>query len=108
MIVHQIYAEIFENEVKNIIVCDNYETANWLAKASYGEDAFAVDCLQYPCSIGDKYSNENFSKVSEDGAEIAIVQVSTTEDDVKELTAKIEYLSMMSGFKMEENNEKEI
>ena len=47
MIVHQVYAMIYEEEVKNVFVCDNYEMANYLARATYGDDAFSVDCLQY-------------------------------------------------------------
>ena len=62
MIVHQIFAQICEKEIKNIIVCDNYELANYLARATYGDDAFAVDCLKYPCQIGDQYSNNTFYK----------------------------------------------
>lgn len=61
MIVHQVYALIDSNEtVQNIMVCDNYEEANRIARAVYGDNAFAVDCLQYPCSIGSVYHNGRF------------------------------------------------
>ncbi|MDF2841763.1 MAG: hypothetical protein K0R00_189 [Herbinix sp.] len=44
-----------DNVVQNIIVCDNYEVANQIAKFNYGEFAFAVDTTQYPLSIGNIY-----------------------------------------------------
>jgi len=56
MIVHQVFAQIHKGEVKNVIVCDNYELANWLARATYGSEAIAVDCLQYPCGQGGSLS----------------------------------------------------
>lgn len=62
MLVHQVYAMIYKEEVKNVFVCDNYEMANYLARATYGDDAFSVDCLQYPCQIGDKYIKNQFYK----------------------------------------------
>ena len=34
--------------------------ANYLARATYGSEAFAVDCLQYPCWIGCKYIDNVF------------------------------------------------
>lgn len=105
MIVHQVFAQIFEGEVKNVIVCDNYEIANWLARASYGEEAFAVDCLQYPCGIGDKYHDGGFYRVSDGGSEIEIRPTITAEQEVQALNAQIAYLSMMSGIEMEVGNE---
>lgn len=41
--------------VMNVVVADNYSDADVVAKAVYGDEAFAVDCKQYPCSTGDKY-----------------------------------------------------
>lgn len=60
MLIHQVYAQIFEEKIKNIVVCDNYEMANYLARATYGDTAFAVDCSQYPCQINDRYINQTF------------------------------------------------
>lgn len=85
MIVHQIYAEIWNETVQNIMVCDNYEIANYLARCSYGEDAFAVDCLQYPCCIGDKYKNGVFLHVQENGSLAPIKYVLTQEQQVQKL-----------------------
>lgn len=71
MIVHQVFAIVHEETVQNIIVCDNYELANQIARGTYGEEAIAVDCLQYPCSIGGKYKDGKFYDL--EGNEIAYV-----------------------------------
>ncbi|MDO4327210.1 MAG: hypothetical protein Q4E24_14465 [bacterium] len=59
-----------EQVVANIIVCDNYEIANQLAvngryriqlaRASYGNDAIAIDTTLIPVAINDVYNNGNF------------------------------------------------
>ena len=85
MIVHQVFAQISEGTVQNIMVCADYELANYLTRCTYGDEAFAVDCLQYPCSIGDEYHDNKFYKVSEDGEETEIAYVPTQEQQVAEL-----------------------
>lgn len=60
MIVHQVFAIVHEEIVQNIIVCDNYELANQLAKGTYGNEAIAVDCLQYRCFKDCKYKDGKF------------------------------------------------
>jgi hypothetical protein len=105
MIVHQIFAQIKSSEVRNIIVCDNFEVANKLAKAAYGNDAFAVDCLQYSCRVGDKYHDDNFFRVGIDGNEILIKCKPTAEQQIKDLLTRVEYLSMMLDVDQEVVNE---
>lgn len=96
MIVHQVFAQIFDEEVKNVIVCENYELANYIAKATYGGTAFAVDCLQYPCAIGDRYHNNAFYKVdSETQKEIPVNYVPTQEQQVQDLKAGNEELMLV-------------
>lgn len=86
MIVHQVFAQIYEGEVKNVMVCDNYELANWISRATYGNEAFAVDCLQYPCSNGDKYHDGSFYHIDpETNEETLIEYVPTQEEQVQEL-----------------------
>lgn len=87
MIVHEIFAQICDGEVKNVIVCENYPTADHLTKCIYGDEAFAVDCLQYACSIGDKYHDNQFFRVDGDGAETAIPYTPTQEQQVAALQA---------------------
>lgn len=89
MIVHQIFAQISDEEIKNVIVCDNYELANYLARATYGEQAFAVDCLQYPCTIGDHYIEGRFFRDLSDengnvtGEQQEILAVPTAEQQIQ-------------------------
>lgn len=86
MIVHQVYAQIFDETVQNVIVCDNYEMANYLARACYGDSAFSVDCLQYPCQIGDKYINNIFYHIDpETNKQTQIQYVPTQEQQVQQL-----------------------
>lgn len=54
--------------VANTFVCDNYNTANTLAKSTYGEEAFAVDTTRYPVSVGNEYRHGSF--YDENGAMI--------------------------------------
>lgn len=83
MIVHQVYAIINSEEVvQNVMVCENYEEANQIARAVYGDEAIAVDCLQYPCGPGDRYHDGRFWKVGEDGQETEIAYVPTQEQQV--------------------------
>lgn len=96
MIAHQVYAQIYEGEVKNVCVCEDYEFANWLSKATYGEEAFAVDCLQYPCGIGDRYHDGAFWQIGpEEQEETMIAYVPTQEQQVQQLTAENEELMIV-------------
>lgn len=82
MVTHNIYAQIYNETVENVMVCDNYEMANWITRMSYGDEAFAVECMQFPCTIGDKYYDGKFYRVSEDGKETPIEYVPTQEEQV--------------------------
>lgn len=94
MIVHEVFAQICDGEVKNVIVCDNYPTADHLTKCIYGSEAFAVDCLQYACGIGDKYNDNQFFRVGEDGTETAIPYTPTQEQQVETLQAENNELTL--------------
>lgn len=95
MIVHQVYAQIYEGQVKNIIVCDNYEMANYITRATYGEDAFAVDCLQYPCAFGCLYHDGSFWRINDDtGEETRIFPIPTQEQEVQDLKFENEQLML--------------
>ena len=52
---HQIYAQIKNERVLNICVCDNYEIANQVARNLYGKDAIAIECTYWDCEINDIY-----------------------------------------------------
>lgn len=82
MTAHEVYAHIHDGVVQNVVVAYSYEDANRVARAVYGDDAFAVDCLQYPCEIGDKYIDGLFYKA--DGI-TPIEYIPTQEQQVKQL-----------------------
>lgn len=90
---NQIFAEIHENKVMNIIVCDNYEMANYLARCTYGEEAFAVDTTLYPLAIGDVHENGRFYHVSGDGTRAEVLRNLTEKEQILYLTTENEALT---------------
>ena len=95
MIVHEVFAQIENEEVVNIIVCENYPTADHLTKCIYGDKSFAVDCLQYPCRIGDKYHDGYFWRVDpKTGEETMVEYIPTQEQQVAALQAENEELTL--------------
>lgn len=95
MIVHEVFAQVVGGEVKNIMVCDNYPTADHLTKCIYGNEAIAVDCLQYRCMIGDLYHDGSFWRVNENtGEETQIEYVPTQEQQIELLRAENEELTL--------------
>jgi hypothetical protein len=73
----QTFAYINDGVVQNDVVCDNYETANQLARLQYGDTAIAVDTTQYPIYIGCKYVNGVFYE--EDG--VTVINRNPTESE---------------------------
>ena len=114
MVVHQVFAHILDNKIKNVIVCDNYEVANQLARSIYGQNAIAVECTQYPCGIGDFYIDNSFhyrdkddpnkvgdpvprKNTAEEDAFEANSKATVVQDDVAANTVDIEYLKIITG-----------
>lgn len=62
VIVQRIFALIYNETVMNVMVCENYQVADDIAKGSYGDTAIAVECSQWACEMGDKYINGVFYK----------------------------------------------
>lgn len=91
MAVHQTYAIIYEETVQQVSLFDNYEEANQVARAVYGDTAIAVDCQQYPCQAGDKYINNTFYKA--DGV-TPIPYIPTQEQQVAQLRAENQELTL--------------
>lgn len=83
------FALIYENEVKNIFDCDSYELANQLARASYGNKAFAVETTRYASRIGDKYENGIFYHTLENGSLEEAMYIPTEKDNIEVLQSKI-------------------
>ncbi|WP_027642408.1 hypothetical protein [Enterocloster clostridioformis] len=82
MVAHEVFAMIYDETVQNVVV-GQYEETNRVARCVYGDNAFAVDCLQYPCEIGDRYINGVFYK--SDGV-TQIDRLPTDRDEIQQLT----------------------
>ncbi|RKD32204.1 hypothetical protein [Lacrimispora algidixylanolytica] len=83
------YALIQENQIKNIFLCENYELANQLAKASFGNDAFAVDTTDYLTSIGNKFINGKFYYLNENGNQEEAIYLPSEKVIIDELHVKL-------------------
>ena len=77
------------------MVCDNYEMANYISRCTYGENAFAVDSTQYGCSIGDKFHDNRFWRVNEDGTETEVPYILTAEEEVQILKTENNELTLI-------------
>lgn len=88
MATRKVFAQIYNRYVKNVIVCEDYEMANYIARATYGNNAFAVECTQYRCDIDDLYYNNQFWKVK-DGVESVIEPEPTEEQQIQLLTQQL-------------------
>ena len=114
MVVHQVFAHILDTKIKNVIVCDNYEIANQLARATYGDSAIAVECTQYRCGIGDYFIDNVFyfadkddpekvgemvprKNTAEEDAYEANIKVTNVTTEVASQAIEIEYLKALSG-----------
>ena len=62
---NQIFSLINNNKIQNTIVCDNYETANQIARITYGDNSIAVDTTLYPVQINDDYIDGTFYRDGE-------------------------------------------
>lgn len=83
------FALIYENEVKNVFICENYELANQLARASYGDHAFSVETTRYITNIGDKYENGIFYHKLEDDSFEKVMYIPTEKESIAELQSKL-------------------
>lgn len=102
MVAQRVFAEISMEVIRNVMVCEEYELANRLARATYGNDAFAVEITDVPARIGDKYQNGYFYRVNDEGGETRILPIPSTEIQLEELRAQMLYLGMKAGVNMYE------
>lgn len=89
MNIHNTYAVILNDEIINMIVANNFHVAMACARV-VSQDAQAVECNLYRCSIGDIYKDGRF--YFKDGV-TEIPRESTPEEsiaDLNEQTAEIE------------------
>ena len=83
MVAHEVFAMIFDETVQNVVV-GQYEETNRVARCVYGDNAFAVDCLQCHCEIGDNYIIGVFYKA--DGI-TPIDRLPTDKEEIQQLKA---------------------
>ena len=89
---HQVFAQIKNEKVENIIVCANYQMANTLAKKVYGKDAISVECTYWDCAIGDTYRDNTF--YDKEGNKRNYI--GTEEENIKQLQTENEELKRQS------------
>lgn len=87
------YALIYENEIKNIFICENYELANVLARASFGDNAFSIEVSRYIVGIGDKYENGIFYHTLDNGDIKEAEYIPTNDEEIKQLKYQIEKIN---------------
>lgn len=88
-VAHKIWALIHEDEVKNTIICDNYQTADGLAKNIINHSAFAIEITQIPTSIGHSYVDGVFKDLKGN----IVDPLPTTEQEVVTLRTENETLN---------------
>ena len=102
MYVKQTFALISGDEVKQDIVCSNFEVANQLARRIYGDDAIAVESTQYPISEGDKcidgyfYFKDGVTRIprtntGEENALLAVEKVAELEANIASDNVDMDY-----------------
>lgn len=79
--------------VQNIAMFDDYEQANVITRAVYGEDAFAM-AYNYGVGIGDKLVDGIFYVVNEDGTLEEAEYIPNDEDNIRSLKSENEDLTL--------------
>lgn len=88
---NQIFSLINNGTIQNIVVCDNYETANQLSRSMFGNNALAVDTTLYPVAIGDSYISGKFYR---DGVEIPANPTEAREIEIlQEITSELQSMT---------------
>ena len=86
MVAHMVFALIDEGIVKNTVVGEYYD-CDQVAKATYGEKAFAVEITYIPAQIGDTYDGTFHREV--DGEVTDIKPVPTEAAQIATLTESL-------------------
>ncbi|MDO5764127.1 MAG: hypothetical protein Q4P84_00295 [Elusimicrobiales bacterium] len=88
-------------EVMNVIVCEDYEMANFLARAIYGEEnGIAVDITEWPVGPGYKYIDGTFY---EPDGETPVLPIPSPERRCEELEKENTDLQLALVEQYEEN-----
>lgn len=85
---HTVYAMIKDNVVRNLAV-GSYYNCTVVAHNTYGLDAIAIDCTQYPVEINDTYEGGKFYRMIQ-GVKTEITRIPTEEETVEAHTTALE------------------
>ena len=88
MVVHTIFALIFDQIIRNVCVGD-YITCNQIAHDLYGQDAFAIEVTQYPVQEGDKYIDREFRRYSSETEYDVIRAMPTEAQEIQDLDSAV-------------------
>lgn len=87
---HLNYAIIKDKLVMDINVFPDSVTAEYMAKAAYGNEACAVDVTQVPCQPGDEYIDGEFYRKEKD-KKILISKLPDPEIQILSANSSIRY-----------------
>lgn len=96
MYCNQIFSLISGGIVQNVVVADNFEIANRVARDLYGNGAIAVDTTLYPLSIGDTYENGRFYR-TQNGQKTEIVRNLTEQEQLEGLRSRYDDILAMQA-----------
>lgn len=95
MIAYQIFAQIFNNKVMHVGPAENYTDADRVAKIVFGDEAFAIECTQYTCQVGDEFIDGFFYHVDENGDRKQLEYIPTERQQIENLKAENEQLILV-------------
>lgn len=78
--------------VQNIAMFDNYEDANQVARACYGDNALAQE-YRYAVSMGDIFRDGFFYNIDEDGNEELAEYIPSDEEQIRDLNYNVSTIS---------------
>ena len=94
MIAQLVYAIISEERVKTLSVCKALETAQEIARAIYGPEAYAIEVTYIPCQEGDICIGNRFYREDESGNRVEIEAVPTEKEDIETLKTQNQSLTL--------------
>lgn len=95
--IHSVYAKVVDNTIVDVMVCNDYELANRIARATHGDTAIAICIDDYSVGIGDKFHDNQFFTISDDGEETIINITPSHEEIIVEMKSQIEFLKFKAG-----------
>ena len=94
MIAQLVYAIISDQIVKTLSVCKALETAQEIARAIYGPDAYAIEVTYIPCQEGDICIGNRFYREDENGNRTEITALPTEKEEIATLKSQNQSLTL--------------